>query len=146
MLVLLLRLFTIIVSTLVGACAVAVAMLLTPKGAPGWVVLLINVGSFVLGFRAGMRIISVGLRRLRHAPPETEGPILPGQVWTYVPFNLRWGQRQDRFFVKVLRVENGAVWLSMIPGPQFQNVASPESKFRKLYRLVPDLIAREPRF
>jgi hypothetical protein len=80
-----------------------------------------------------------GLRRLRNLPPKTEGPILPGQVWTSVPFNLRWGQRQDRFFVKVLRVEDGAVWMSMVPGPEFQNVARPESEFRELYRLVPDL-------
>jgi len=89
-------------------------------------------------------LIPVGLSRLRHLPPKTEGPILPGQVWTYVPFNLRWGQRQDRFFVKVLRVENGTVWVSIAPGPQFQNVAKPEAEFRELYRLVPDVSAKPP--
>ena len=144
MLVFALRLFTIIIGALVGACAVAVATLLTPKAAPGWLVLLISVVSFVVGFWAGVRLISAGLPRLRHLPPRTEGPILPGQVWTYVPLNLRRGHRQDRFFVKVLRVENGAVWMSMIPGQQFQNVARPESEFRELYRLVPDVIAKPP--
>jgi hypothetical protein len=141
MLVVLLRLFTVIIGALVGACAVAVATLLTPKATPDWLVLLITVTSFVIGFRGGARIIAAGLRRLRHLPPKTVGPILPGQVWTHVPFNLRWGQRQDRFLVKVLRVEDGAVWMSMIPGPQFQNVARPEPEFRELYRLVPDVIA-----
>jgi hypothetical protein len=66
-----------------------------------------------------MNPISWILRR-GWTPPETEGPILPGQVWTYVPLNLRWGLRQDRYLVKVLRVEAGAVWLSLIPGPGFQ--------------------------
>lgn len=74
-------------------------------------------------------------------PPETVGPILPGQVWTYEPFNLRWGKRQGRYLVKIVRVEDGAVWFSLIPGPRFQNVARLEPEFRKLYRLVPDVIA-----
>jgi hypothetical protein len=44
-----------------------------------------------------------------------------------------------------LRVEDGAVWMSMVPGPEFQNVARPESEFRELYRLVPELTAQTPK-
>jgi hypothetical protein len=74
-------------------------------------------------------------------PPETVGPIKVGQVWTYVPFNLRFGNRQDRYFVTVFRVENNLIWFSMIPGPRYQDVAVIESEFRKLFRLVPDINA-----
>jgi hypothetical protein len=74
----LLWLFIIIVGARVGACAVAVATLLTPEAAPGWLVLPVNVVSFVVGFRAGVRLISAGPHRVRHSAPKSEGPILPG--------------------------------------------------------------------
>lgn len=73
-------------------------------------------------------------------PPETVGPITAGQVWTYVPFNLRFGRRQTRYFVTVVLVGDGFVWYSMIPGPRYQDVAVGEPEFRQLFRLVPDLI------
>ena len=78
-------------------------------------------------------------RRRGWLPPETVGPVLSGQVWTYVPFNLRLGRPQFRFFVTVLRVYDGRVWYSMIPGPRYQDVAVLEPEFRMLFRLVPDL-------
>jgi hypothetical protein len=77
-------------------------------------------------------------------PPETVGPIHPGQVWTHVPFTLRWDRRQDRFLVKIERLKEGLVWFSLIPGPTFQHVARPEAEFRKFFRLVPDIIAKAP--
>jgi hypothetical protein len=73
-------------------------------------------------------------------PPESVEPIVPGQVWTYVPFNMRLGKRQSRYFVTVFRVEDGLVWYSMIPGPRYQDVAVREAEFRKLFRLIPDLV------
>ena len=88
-----------------------------------------------------MKIVSWVLRR-GWIPPKTVGPILTGQVWTYVPFNLQWGMRQDRYLVQILRAEDGAVWYSPIPGPTFQNVARLESDVRKFYRPVPDIVAK----
>jgi hypothetical protein len=84
--------------------------------------------------------IGAWVRRRGWLPPETVGPVVPGQVWTYVPFNLRFGRRQDRYFVTVFRVADGLVWYSMIPGPRYQDVAVLEAEFRQLFRLVPDLI------
>jgi hypothetical protein len=79
-------------------------------------------------------------------PPETEGPILPGQVWTNATLELGIFSRRDRYFVKILKVApidavGSAVWFSLIPGPRFQGVARPEADFRRAYRLVPDVIA-----
>jgi hypothetical protein len=52
--------------------------------------------------------------------------------------------RQDRFLVKILRVEDGLVWYSQIPGPAFNNIAAREQKFRRFFRLVPDIVVRAP--
>jgi hypothetical protein len=43
--------------------------------------------------------------------------------------------------VKIIRLENGAVFFGHIPGPTFQDVALMETEFRELYRLVPDIRA-----
>lgn len=67
--------------------------------------------------------------------------ILPGQIWAYVPSIFRLGSRQDSYFVEVLRVENGVVSCSLIPGPQFQTVAFSESQFRRRHRFMPGVVA-----
>jgi hypothetical protein len=53
-----------ILYALAGTCAVWVATVLMPEDAPGWVVVSIYVGSFLVGASAAQRVVSDGLRRL----------------------------------------------------------------------------------
>jgi hypothetical protein len=74
-------------------------------------------------------------------PPETEGPILPGQVWTNATLDLGWFWRRDRYFVTISGVESDVVSFSLVPGPRFQNAARLEADFRRIYRRVPEVVA-----
>ena len=90
-----------------------------------------------------MRLIA-WIKKRGWLPPETIGPIAAGQVWAMVRFKLGLMEPRNRCFVRILRLEKGVVWFSLIPGPTFQNVAMMEQKFRKLYRFVPDIVAAAP--